>query len=191
MRSTCLRYWTTKSGSATLVDICYEVSGGVVSPRWVQRWEGTRILSPFSGWRLVRMPLSLELLRLVLFLHLCALSLYVSSDILPMLPPDAQVSVMSFSSNKQVCPPLSFPSCSTKPWKWGRRGMRSLICWLWYPFDGSVLPVYMAFLLPWCRLGILLPLLCTCHTSFCHCKNYCVVPLLFYVLVFCCAKDGT
>jgi hypothetical protein len=25
--------------------------------------------------------------------------------------------------------------------------------------------------------------------SFCHCKNYCVVPLLFWVLVFCCAKD--
>jgi hypothetical protein len=25
--------------------------------------------------------------------------------------------------------------------------------------------------------------------SFCHCKNYCVVPQLFWVLVFCCAKD--
>jgi hypothetical protein len=40
-----------------------------------------------------------------------------------------------------------------------------------------------------CRLGMLLPLLCTCHTFFCHCKNYCVVSLLFWVLVFCCAKD--
>jgi hypothetical protein len=31
--------------------------------------------------------------------------------------------------------------------------------------------------------------LCTCHTSFCHRKNYYVVPLLFWVLVFCCTKD--
>jgi hypothetical protein len=34
-----------------------------------------------------------------------------------MSPPDAQVFVVSFSGNEQVCPPLSFPSCSTKPWK--------------------------------------------------------------------------
>jgi hypothetical protein len=27
---------------------CYGVGGGVVSLRWVQGWEGTRILSPFS-----------------------------------------------------------------------------------------------------------------------------------------------
>jgi hypothetical protein len=45
-----------------------------------------------------------------------------------------------------------------------------------------------AFPLPRHRLGMLLPLLCTCHPSSCHCKNYCVVPLIF-VLVFCCAKD--
>jgi hypothetical protein len=47
----------------------------------------------------------------------------------------------------------------------------------------------MAFPLPRCRLGILIPLLCICHPSLCHCKNYYVVPLLFWVLVFCCAKD--
>jgi hypothetical protein len=28
-----------------------------------------------------------------------------------------------------------------------------LICCLWYPFDGSTSPVYMAFSLPRCRLG--------------------------------------
>jgi hypothetical protein len=39
----------------------------------------------------VRVPLGLELLRLVFFLCLRALSLYVYSGILPMLPPDAQV----------------------------------------------------------------------------------------------------
>jgi hypothetical protein len=27
-------------------------------------------------------------------------------------------------------------------------------------------------------------LICTCHPSFYHCKNYCVVPLLCWVLVF-------
>ncbi|PWZ26555.1 hypothetical protein Zm00014a_009044 [Zea mays] len=51
------------------------------------------------------------------------LSPYISSGILPMSPPDVYVFVVS-SSNEQVCPLLPFPSCSTKPWKWGRRGMR-------------------------------------------------------------------
>jgi hypothetical protein len=71
----------------------------------------------------VRVPLGLELLRLGFFIRLCALSLYVSSGILPMSPPDAQVFVVSFSGNEQVCSPLPFSSCSTKPWKLGRRGM--------------------------------------------------------------------
>jgi hypothetical protein len=71
----------------------------------------------------VRVPLSLELLQMCFFLCLRALSLYVSSGILPMSPPDAQVFAVSFSDNEQVCPPLPFLSCSTKPWKWGRRGI--------------------------------------------------------------------
>jgi hypothetical protein len=76
----------------------------------------------------VRVPLGLKLLRLSFFLRLRALSLYVSSGILPMSPPDAQVFVVSFSGNEHVClplpfPSLPFPSCSMKPWKWGRREM--------------------------------------------------------------------
>jgi hypothetical protein len=63
----------------------------------------------------------------------CVLSPYISSGILPMSPPNAQVFVVSFSGNEQICPPLPFPSCSTKPWKWGMRRMWSLICCLWYP----------------------------------------------------------
>jgi hypothetical protein len=63
-----------------VVGICYGVGGGVVSPRRVQGWEGTRILSPFSDR------------RLGFFLRLHALSLYVSSGILPMFPPDAHKS---------------------------------------------------------------------------------------------------
>jgi hypothetical protein len=51
-----------------------------------------------------------------------ACSLAISSGILPMLPPDAQVFVVSFSGNEQVCPLLFFPSCSTKSWKWGGEG---------------------------------------------------------------------
>jgi hypothetical protein len=132
----------------------------------------------------VRVPLGLELLRLGFFLCLHALSLYVSSGILPMSPPDVQVFVVFFAGNEQACPPLPFPSCSTKPWKWGRRGWGSLICCLWYSFDGSASHVYMSFPLPRCRLGMLLPLLYTSHPSFCHCKNYCVVHLLFWVLIF-------
>jgi hypothetical protein len=72
---------------------------------------------------MVRVPLGLELLQLGFFLRLRALSLYVSSGILSMSPPDAQVFVVSFSGTEQVCTPLPFPSCSTKPWKWGRRWM--------------------------------------------------------------------
>jgi hypothetical protein len=53
----------------------------------------------------------------------CVLSPYISSGILPMSLPDAQVFVVSFSGNEHVCPPLPFPSCSMKPWKWGRQGM--------------------------------------------------------------------
>jgi hypothetical protein len=63
----------------------------------------------------------------------CVLSPYISSGILPMSPPDAQVFVVSFSGNEHVCSPLSFPSWSTKPWKWGRQGIGFLICCLWYP----------------------------------------------------------
>jgi hypothetical protein len=62
MRSLGLRYWTTKARSAVVVGICYGVGGGVVSPRWVSGWEGTRILLPFSDRRLMRVPLGLELL---------------------------------------------------------------------------------------------------------------------------------
>jgi hypothetical protein len=55
-----------------------------VSSQRVQGWEGTHILSPFSDRRFVRV----ELLRLGFFLRLRALSLYVSSGILPMSLPD-------------------------------------------------------------------------------------------------------
>jgi hypothetical protein len=53
----------------------------------------------------------------------CVLSPYISSGILPMSSTDVQVFVVSFSGNEQVCLPLLFPSCSTKPWKWGRQEM--------------------------------------------------------------------
>ncbi|AQK84560.1 hypothetical protein ZEAMMB73_Zm00001d037683 [Zea mays] len=47
-------------------------------------------------------PLSLELLWLGFFLRLRALSLYVSSGILPMSPPDVHVFVVSFYGNKHA-----------------------------------------------------------------------------------------
>jgi hypothetical protein len=131
MMSPDLRYWTIKARSMAVVSICYGVGGGA-SLRWVQGWEDTRILSSFSDWRLVQVPLGLELLRLGFFPRFRALSLYVSSGILPMSPPDVQVFVVSFVGNEHVCPSLPFPTCSTKPWKWGRRGKGSLICCLWY-----------------------------------------------------------
>jgi hypothetical protein len=194
MRSPGLRYWTTKACSAAAIDICYRVGGCVVSPRQVQGWEGTRILSPLSDWRLVRVSLGLELLRLGFFLCLHALSrlsLYVSSGILPMSPTDVQVFVVSFSNNEQVCLPLPFPSRSTKPWKWGKWGIEVPDLLPMVPIRWLDIACLHGLSLPRCRLGMLLPLLCTCHPSFCHCKNYYVVPLLFWVLVFCRAKDWT
>ena len=77
MGSPGLSYWTTKTRSVVAVSICYGVGGGVVSLRRVQGWEDTRILSLFSDLRLVRVPLSLELLWLGFFLRLRALSLYI------------------------------------------------------------------------------------------------------------------
>jgi G:T-mismatch repair DNA endonuclease (very short patch repair protein) len=71
----------------------------------------------------VRVPLGLELLRQGFFFRLRALS-YISSGILTMSSLDAQIFVVSFYDNEHVCPLLPFPSCSTKLWKWGRRGMR-------------------------------------------------------------------
>jgi hypothetical protein len=71
----------------------------------------------------------------------------------------------------------------------GGEGWESLICFLWYPFDGSTSPVYMAFSLPQCRLGMLLPLLCTCHPSFCHCKKLLCCSSVVLGVSFCCAKD--
>jgi hypothetical protein len=72
MMSPSLRYWSNKARGAAVVDTCYGVGGGVVSPRLVEGWEGTRILSPFSDRRLVRVPLGLELLQLGFFLRLRA-----------------------------------------------------------------------------------------------------------------------
>jgi hypothetical protein len=118
MRSPGLRYWTTKARSAAVVGICYEVGGGA-GPRLGRHSHSLTLL----GLTPSVMPLGLELLRQVFFLCSHALSLYVSSGILPMSPSDAQVFVVSFSDNEQVCPPLPFLSFSTKPWKWGRRGM--------------------------------------------------------------------
>jgi hypothetical protein len=135
-------------------------------------------------------PLDLELLRLGFFLRLRALSLYVSSGILDMSPPDPQAFAVSFSDNEQVCLPLPFPSCSMKLWKWGRRGMGSLICCLWYPFDGTTSPVYMAFPLPRCRLGMVLPLSMYLSPILLSLqKLLCCSSIVLGVSFFCCAKD--
>jgi hypothetical protein len=45
-----------------------------------------------------------------LFPRLRALSLYISSGILPMSPSDVQIFVVSFSNNEKVRPPLPSPS---------------------------------------------------------------------------------
>jgi hypothetical protein len=119
-----------------------------------------------------------------------ALSLYVSSGILPMSPPDAQVFVVSSPTTNRYARLFSSLHALRNLGSGEGEGWGSLICCLWYPFDGSASPVYIAFPLPRCQLGMLLPLLCNCHPSFCHCKNYCVVSLLFWVLDFVVLRSG-
>jgi hypothetical protein len=63
-----------------------------------------------------------------------------------MSPLDAQVFIVSFSDNEQVCQPLPFLLYETL--EGGGEEWGSLICYLWYPFDGSASPVYMDFSLP-------------------------------------------
>jgi hypothetical protein len=86
-------------------------------PSQTNAWCGCRSVWSCSSWA---------------YFSTCVLSPYISSGILPMSSPYAQVFVVSFSDNEQVCPPLPFPSFSTKPWKWGD-GWGSLICCLRYP----------------------------------------------------------
>jgi hypothetical protein len=86
-------------------------------PSWIDAWCGCLSVWSCFGWA---------------SFSACVLSPYMSSGILPMSPPDTQVFVVSFSGNEHVCLSLPFPSCSMKPWKWGRRGMGSLICLLLY-----------------------------------------------------------
>jgi hypothetical protein len=130
------------------------------------------------AWLLSPLACSLSLFMYLAVYYLCRLQMFMYS------------SCPSPATNKYACLFSSLPAL----WNLGSgggEGWGSLIWCLWYPFDGSASPVYMAFPLPRCRIGILLPLLCTCHPSFCHCQKYRVVPLLFWVLVFCCAKDWT
>jgi hypothetical protein len=120
MRNTCLRYWTTKAHSMAAVDICYRVGGVVVALRPVLPPQPAAP-SRTGAWCECLLVWSCSGST---SFSACVLSPYISSGILPMLPPDAQVFVVSFSGNEQVCMPLPFSSCSTKPWKWERRGMR-------------------------------------------------------------------
>jgi hypothetical protein len=71
----------------------------------------------------------------------------------------------------------------------GGEGWGSLICCLWYPFDGPASPVYMAF--PYYDVDSV----CFYH-FYVHITHPPVIAKiivlffsLFWVLVFCCAKD--
>jgi hypothetical protein len=126
MRSPDLRYWTTKVHSVAAVGYATELvvvlccfggfrAGKTLTSRpcQIDAWCGCLSVWSCSGWT---------------SFFACVLSPYISSGVLPMSPLDAQVLdaqvfVMCFSGNERVCSTLLFPSCSTKPWKWGRRGM--------------------------------------------------------------------
>jgi hypothetical protein len=78
------------------------------SPSRIDAWCGCLSVWSCSGWS---------------SFSACVFSPYISSGVLPMSALDVQVFVVSFFGNEQVCLSLPFPSCSTKPCKWGRRGI--------------------------------------------------------------------
>jgi hypothetical protein len=185
-----LRYWTTKARSATVVGICYRVGDGVVSHRRVQGWEDSHILPPFSNWSLVRVPLGLELLRLGFFLCLLTLSLYVSSSYyICRLQMPRSSSCPSPATNIYVYLLPSLPALRNLR-SGGGEGCGSLVCCLWYSFNGSASPVYMPFPLPVSSRYAsttsmyLLPILLSLPKLLC-------CSFVVLVLVFCCAKDWT
>jgi hypothetical protein len=71
----------------------------------------------------------------------CSLPIYLAVYYLCRIQMPMSSSCLSLATNRyvclfpspQVCLPLPFPSCSTKPCKWGGEGWGSLICYLWYP----------------------------------------------------------
>jgi hypothetical protein len=131
MRTPGLRYWTTKARSMAAVGICYGVDGSVLLLQMVQGWERTRILSPFSDWRLVQVPLGLELLQLVFFLRLRALHVYLAVYYLYRLQMPRSLSCPFPATNMYV---RLFPSPSAL-WNLGSgrgEGCGSLICCLRY-----------------------------------------------------------
>jgi hypothetical protein len=84
------------------------------------------------------------------FLRLRALSLYVSSGILPMrLEMPRSSSCRSPATNRYACLFPFLPALRNLG-SGGGEGWGSLICCIWYLFDGSTSPVYMDFPLPRC-----------------------------------------
>jgi hypothetical protein len=130
-------------------------------PSWTDAWCGCLLVWSCSDWAFFSACVLSPYMYLAIY-YLCRLQMPRSS------------SCPSPAMNRYAHLFTSLPALRNLG-SGGGEGWGSLICCLWYSFDGSASHVYMAFPLPHCPLGMLLPLLCTCQTSFCHCKNYCVV----------------
>jgi hypothetical protein len=132
MRSSGLRYWTTKTRRVATVGICYGV--GVVlcrfggsrtgktlafsRPSRTDAWCGCLLVWSCSGWA---------------SFSACVLSPYISSGILPMSPTDARSSSYpSPATNRYACLFSSPPALRNLGTEEGE-GWEYLICCLWYP----------------------------------------------------------
>jgi hypothetical protein len=153
MTSPDLRYWTTKARSAVAVGICYGVGGGVVSPRRVQGWKALALSHPFwtDAWCGC---LSVWSCSSCVSFSACVHSpcMYLAVYYLCRLQMSMSSSCPSLATNRYDCLLPSLPTLRNLG-SGGGEGWGSLICCLWYPFDGSALLVYMGFPLPRCRLG--------------------------------------
>jgi hypothetical protein len=132
MRSLGLRYWTTKARSVAAVGMCYRVGGCVVSLQWVQGWEDTRILSPFSDWRWCGCLSVWSFSGWTSFSD-CVLSPYISSGILPMSPHMPTSSSCSSPATNRYIRLFPSPPALRNIRSGGDKVWGSLICCLWYP----------------------------------------------------------
>jgi hypothetical protein len=121
-------------------------------PSWIDAWCGCLSVWSCSGWASFSACVLSHYIYLAVY-YLCRLQMPRFS------------SCPSPATNRYAHLFLSLPALRNIE-SGGGEGWGSLICFLWYSFDGSASPVYMVFPLPRCRLSMLLLLLCTYRSSF-------------------------
>jgi hypothetical protein len=181
MMSPGLRYWTTKARTRAAVGVYYRVlvvlcrlgesrAGKALTfsrPSRIDNWCGCLSVWSYSVWAFFSACVLFPYMYLAVY-YLCRLQMPRSS------------SCPSPTTNMYARLFPSLPALRNLG-SGGGEGWGFLICCLWYPFDGSASPVYMVFSLTTVSTRYSYTTFMYLSPIFCHCKNYCVVPLLLKV----------